>query len=126
MAGKLEKFQEQHSVSLRFVIGYSEDPAVMAKLQAEEERHGPVLRLGVLEKYRNLALKAVSYFEAALALLPEDSNSYILKVDDDVYFQPHRLPFAAAQWSAQGAQYTGCFMREKRVNLQRCPGSPSL
>ena len=121
MQGKLEEFQEQYSVSLRYVIGYSEDPMVMSKLEAEEERHGPLLRVRVLERYRNLALKAVRYFEAALRLLPEKSNSFILKVDDDVYFQPHRLPLAVEQWNAHGAHYTGCFMRDKRVNVQRCP-----
>jgi hypothetical protein len=119
MEESIVRFQEQHSVLLRYVIGHSADPRRMAKLRAEEDRHGLVLRVGVVEHYRNLALKVVRYYEAALRLLPEEANSYILKVDDDVFFLPQRLPLAIEQWRARAADYTGCFMREKRVNLQR-------
>lgn len=120
-AGSLLALQEEHGIVLRFVVGFAADPKRMEDLSEEEKQHGEMLRVGVLERYQNLALKVLRYFEAALGKF---AARYLLKVDDDVYLQPLRIPLAVSQWTSRGADYVGCFMDRKAINKRR-RGAPS-
>lgn len=46
---------------MRFVIGRSPDPAADAALAAEEEEHGDMLRLDLVEGYAGLPAKTLAF-----------------------------------------------------------------
>ncbi|KXZ43951.1 hypothetical protein GPECTOR_77g5 [Gonium pectorale] len=96
------------AVVVRFVAGFApRDPAAEAALSVEAEAHGDFMRLrGVEECYTCLPNKTRAFFVAALAAYP--SVRWVLKMDDDVFLIPQRLPPAAAQWERMGAGYIGC------------------
>mmetsp|Transcript_33313 Transcript_33313/g.83914 ORF Transcript_33313/g.83914 Transcript_33313/m.83914 type:complete len:394 (+) Transcript_33313:230-1411(+) len=113
----LAALQSRTGVALRFVVGAVESAAAEAALAAEADTHGALLRLPVLERYANLALKLVRFLEAGLARFP--GCGYLMKVDDDVYLVPQQLPPALGQWTAAAADLVGCFMPNKRVSQSR-------
>jgi hypothetical protein len=56
--------------------------------------------------YSCLTKKVLGFF---LAVHNEFTADWVVKVDDDVYMSPQRLPLAVQQWDQMGAGYVGCF-----------------
>jgi Galactosyltransferase len=62
-------------------------------------------RGAVQECYRCLPQKTLEFF---LRVDEKYDAEWIMKMDDDVYLAPLRLPLAAEQWARIGAEYIGC------------------
>mmetsp|Transcript_32938 Transcript_32938/g.85415 ORF Transcript_32938/g.85415 Transcript_32938/m.85415 type:complete len:404 (-) Transcript_32938:97-1308(-) len=108
----IRALQSERGVVVRFVMGFSGDEAENSLLAEEESLYGRMIRLDVREKYHNLVLKMRRYMAAVVATY---DFGYALKVDDDVYHNPFRLAYAAAEWAAAGADYVGCFLRDNGI-----------
>jgi galactosylxylosylprotein 3-beta-galactosyltransferase len=108
----LQQLQAQTGVVVRFVMGFSLIEEENNQLAEEEKTFGKMIRLDVREKYHNLVLKMRRYLQKMLELY---DFAFALKVDDDVYHNPHRLSHAAQEWKAGGADYVGCFRREGAI-----------
>eukprot|EP00873_Tetraselmis_striata_P025900 jgi/Tetstr1/446164/TSEL_003565.t1 len=105
----LRAFEEEHNVKMRFVVGRSTARGNASQvLQVEEEKFGEMVHVHVIEAYDNLKLKMMRFFTTLPRLF---SARYYLKVDDDIYFRPDRLPLAVEQWASRGADYVGCKRR---------------
>jgi len=106
------KLMEETGVVVRFVLGFSQDPAEAEVLNQEEEMYGGMIRLHVREKYHNLVLKMRRYMQKAEEMY---EFNYLLKVDDDVYHNPYRLSWVSDEWKKKGADYVGCFLQNNGV-----------
>ena len=105
---KDEAFQKKladHGIVVKFVMGHALDEASEEALVRESRIHGDLLRLDLKESYDNLAEKSHAFFKAVMASY---DPSYIIKVDDDVYFKLSRLPSIVQHWTSIGADYIGC------------------
>ena len=52
------------------------------------------------EQYNSLTNKTVAFLKLVTSLY---DPQYIVKVDDDVYLRPDRLPYAVKQWTTFGS-----------------------
>ena len=68
-------------------------------------RTPPSMGIQRQEDYLELSQKTLLFLRTVLKTY---NPKYILKVDDDVYIRPDRLPAAAAQWSSIHAGELGC------------------
>lgn len=71
-------------VEFRFVVGNSSKPQDQRALAEEQQRYGDLLRLPVVENYRNLTLKTLE-FQSHAGLRFGSAVDFIVKCDDDVY-----------------------------------------
>lgn len=101
----LETFEDDFNVKLRFVVGKTADGKVPHEIVEEEEEHGQLLHLDVIDEYDNRQLKMLRFFKTVPRLF---SARYFLKVDDDIYVRPDRVSYAVTQWTAANADYIGC------------------
>jgi hypothetical protein len=101
----------------RFVIGRSSSAAAEAELAAEEQLHGDFLRLPLVEAYNGLPNKTRTFFNAVGRAY---QAGWVVKLDDDVYLMPQRLPLVAQQWGRMGAGYVGCM---KHGDVWKKPGT---
>jgi Galactosyltransferase len=69
--------------------------------------------LTMQECYRCLPRKTTAFFLAVHAKYQAD---WVLKMDDDVYLTPPRLPLAMAQWDHMKVEYIGC-MKHGEVHM---------
>lgn len=102
----IRQLQVQTGVVVRFVMGFSLIEEENMKVAEEEKMFGNMIRLDVREKYHNVVLKTRRYLQKVLELYDFD---FAVKVDDDVYHNPHRLSHAAQEWKAGGVDFVGCF-----------------
>jgi hypothetical protein len=109
----IQQLQAQTGVVVRFVMGFSLNEEENLQLAEEEKTFGKMIRLDVREKYHNLVLKTRRYLQKMLELYDFD---FAVKVDDDVYHNPHRLYHAAQEWKAGGVDYVGCFRRNGAIH----------
>ena len=74
---------QQHNSKLRFVIGYPDDPNSARIVTNEEEQLGDVMRVDVVDRYKNLSLKSV----ASLRQVQRHFShfAFVLKQDDDAF-----------------------------------------
>ncbi|KAL6999277.1 Beta-1,3-galactosyltransferase 2 [Sarracenia purpurea var. burkii] len=81
---KRKKLEEEKGIIVRFVIGHSATSGGILDraIQAEDKKHGDLLRLEHVEGYLELSAKTKTYFTTAAALW--DAEFYV-KVDDDVH-----------------------------------------
>ncbi|GJT11603.1 probable beta-1,3-galactosyltransferase 2 [Tanacetum coccineum] len=81
---KLKKLEEEKGIVMRFVIGHSATSGGILDraIEAEEKKHGDILRLEHIEGYLELSAKTKKYFTTALAIWDAD---FYVKVDDDVH-----------------------------------------
>lgn len=75
--------------------------------------HGLPTKSAVQECYRCLPKKTTSFFVTVHEHYDAD---WVLKMDDDVYMAPARLPLAMEQWQYMGVEYIGC-MKHGDVHL---------
>ena len=59
----------------------------------------------VQECYSCLPDKTLAFL---LAVRRQYDAKWVIKIDDDVFLAPERLPHLLPQWSAVGAEYIGC------------------
>ncbi|GAB2274897.1 Probable beta-1,3-galactosyltransferase 3 [Dionaea muscipula] len=81
---KRKKLEEEKGIVVRFVIGHSTiTGGILDKaIDAENKRHGDILRLEHVEGYLELSAKTKAYFATAVSLWDAD---FYVKVDDDVH-----------------------------------------
>ncbi|GFZ03235.1 Galactosyltransferase family protein [Actinidia rufa] len=81
---KRKKLEEEKGIVIRFVIGHSATSGGIPDraIEAEDRKHGDLLRLDHVEGYHELSAKTKIYFATAVALWDAD---FYVKVDDDVH-----------------------------------------
>mmetsp|Transcript_40085 Transcript_40085/g.71947 ORF Transcript_40085/g.71947 Transcript_40085/m.71947 type:complete len:445 (-) Transcript_40085:100-1434(-) len=105
----LTAYEMTHNVKMRFVIGKENKTGLIPpEILEEEQQHGEFLHINVKEVYPNLKLKMMRYFTTVPKLF---NARYYLKVDDDTYFRPDRVPHAVPQWTAREGDFIGCSMK---------------
>lgn len=107
----LERLETETNMVMRFIIGQTQNDAQEAELMQESSKHGGFLRLDLQEQYNSLTNKTVAFLKLVTSLY---DPQYIVKVDDDVYLRPDRLPYAVKQWTTFGSDYVGC-MKTGRI-----------
>lgn len=104
-------------LDFRFVIGRADDGGAKKRrsdmvFKQEQEENLDLLLLDVLDNYRNLPKKTISFFQTALTL---GGHRFVLKMDDDLFLAPLHLAGAAHQWSNMQAGYIGCMHKPSIV-----------
>uniref|UniRef100_A0A061SA09 Hexosyltransferase n=1 Tax=Tetraselmis sp. GSL018 TaxID=582737 RepID=A0A061SA09_9CHLO len=108
----LEKFEEEKNVKLRFVVGKPKSGQLPDSVKAEEDTYGEFLHIDVIEEYDNLKLKILKYLRDTLSI---HRAEYYIKVDDDIYFRPDRVPLAVPQWKGDKKGFLGCFRKGSKM-----------
>ncbi|KAL7216285.1 hypothetical protein ACSBR1_028266 [Camellia fascicularis] len=104
---KRMKLEEEKGVIIRFVIGHSHTVGGILDraIEAEDKKHGDLLRLDHVEGYLELSAKTKSYFATAVALWDAD---FYVKVDDDVHVNIATLGETLARYRKKPRVYIGC------------------
>lgn len=79
----------RYNATLVFIMGTVQDPKLMQLLAQEFERYGDIVQEDFVDSYRNLTFKAVAGLKWAAAHCSQ--ADYILKSDDDILINFHRL-----------------------------------
>ncbi|KAL6535907.1 Beta-1,3-galactosyltransferase 2 [Orobanche hederae] len=114
---KRKKLESEKGIIVRFVIGHSVtlggilDRAV----EAEDKKHGDIMRLDHVEGYLELSAKTKTYFATAVSLWDAE---YYVKVDDDVHVNIATLGETLARHRKEPRVYVGC-MKSGPVLAQR-------
>ncbi|KZV56402.1 putative beta-1,3-galactosyltransferase 2-like [Dorcoceras hygrometricum] len=103
---KRKRLEEEKGIVIRFVIGHSATSGGILDraIEAEDKKHGDLLRLEHVEGYLELSAKTKTYFTTAVALWDAD---FYVKVDDDVHVNigKHRVislvKFACIRYARQ-------------------------
>lgn len=121
----LAKFEETHSIAMRFAVGDADASAPVgnitaqeaeAALQAEVDIYGGFMRMhGVTERYSNLPHKTRTFFASAARHPLLSRAQWLVKIDDDVY--------GASGRTMRRSPARGCQWRWARhaVHLPECP-----
>lgn len=80
---------QRYNASLVFIMGRVEDARLMQLVKMESERYGDIVQEDFLDSYRNLTYKAIAGLRWAATFCSE--AAYILKSDDDILVNIHRL-----------------------------------
>ncbi|CAN4103488.1 unnamed protein product [Withania somnifera] len=104
---KRKKLEEEKGIIMRFVIGHGATlGGILDKaIEAEDQKHGDVLRLDHVEGYLELSAKTKTYFATAVKLWDAE---YYVKVDDDVHVNIGTLAETLARHSKKSRVYIGC------------------
>ncbi|KAH7859642.1 hypothetical protein Vadar_003657 [Vaccinium darrowii] len=104
---KLKKLEEEKGIVIRFVIGHSASSGGILDrtIEAEDKKHGDLLRLEHVEGYLELSGKTKKYFATAVALW--DAEFYV-KVDDDVHVNIAALGSTLVRHRSKPRVYIGC------------------
>ncbi|MBA0676192.1 hypothetical protein Goari_017693 [Gossypium aridum] len=102
-----KKLEEEKGVVMRFVIGHSATSGGILDraVEAEDRKHGDILRLEHVEGYLELSAKTKTYFATAAALWDAD---FYVKVDDDVHVNIATLGATLARHRSKPRVYIGC------------------
>lgn len=104
---KRKKLEEEKGIIMRFVIGHGATlGGILDKaIEAEDQKHGDVLRLDHVEGYLELSAKTKTYFATAVKLWDAE---YYVKVDDDVHVNIGTLAETLARHRKKPRVYIGC------------------
>ncbi|GAV72911.1 Galactosyl_T domain-containing protein/DUF4094 domain-containing protein [Cephalotus follicularis] len=104
---KRRKLEEEKGIIVRFVIGHSATSGGILDraTEAEDKKHGDLLRLDHVEGYLELSAKTKIYFATAVALWDAD---FYVKVDDDVHVNIATLGATLARHRSKPRVYIGC------------------
>ncbi|XP_058220090.1 probable beta-1,3-galactosyltransferase 2 isoform X1 [Rhododendron vialii] len=104
---KLKKLEKEKGIVIRFVIGHSASSGGILDrtIEAEDKKHGDLLRLDHVEGYLELSGKTKKYFATAVALW--DAEFYV-KVDDDVHVNIATLGSTLVRHRLKPRVYIGC------------------
>ncbi|CAL8462361.1 g1894 [Coccomyxa elongata] len=113
----LKTLEDEKSVVIRFVVGYSEqkdDPDEL-RIQEEIKLYGDILRLDMVDTYADLSLKTLKMFTVLPAKYDAD---FYFKIDDDVAVNIDAMAAYLAAKRNQGNLYLGC-MKSGQVLTDR-------
>ncbi|KAA8526512.1 hypothetical protein F0562_008285 [Nyssa sinensis] len=104
---KRKKLEEEKGIIIRFVIGHSATLGGILDrtIEAEDKKHGDILRLDHVEGYLELSAKTKTYFATAVASWDAD---FYIKVDDDVHVNIATLGETLARHRKKPRVYIGC------------------
>ncbi|XP_062017862.1 probable beta-1,3-galactosyltransferase 2 isoform X1 [Rosa rugosa] len=104
---KRKKLEEEKGIVVRFVIGHSATSGGILDraVEAEDKRHGDIMRLDHVEGYLELSAKTKIFF--ATAVTSWDAEFYV-KVDDDVHVNIGTLGATLARHRSKPRVYIGC------------------
>ncbi|CAA3029525.1 probable beta-1,3-galactosyltransferase 2 isoform X1 [Olea europaea var. sylvestris] len=104
---KRRKLEEEKGIIVRFVIGHSATLGGILDraIEAENKKHGDILRLDHVEGYLELSAKTKTYFATAVALWDAE---YYVKVDDDVHVNIATLGETLVRHRKKPRVYIGC------------------
>ncbi|KAJ4730041.1 Hexosyltransferase [Melia azedarach] len=104
---KRKKLEEEKGIIVRFVIGHSATSGGILDraIEAEDRKHGDILRLDHVEGYLELSAKTKIYFATAVALWDAD---FYVKVDDDVHINIGTLGETLVRHRSKPRVYIGC------------------
>ncbi|CAL5402766.1 unnamed protein product [Camellia sinensis] len=104
---KRKKLEEEKGIIIRFVIGHSATSGGILDraIEAEEKKHGDILRLEHVEGYLELSAKTKIYFTTAVAQWDAD---FYVKVDDDVHVNIATLGATLMRHQSKPRVYIGC------------------
>ncbi|KAI3457345.1 hypothetical protein Pfo_014008 [Paulownia fortunei] len=114
---KRRKLELEKGIIVRFVIGHSATIGGILDraIEAEDQKHGDILRLDHVEGYLELSAKTKTYFATAVSLWDAE---YYVKVDDDVHVNIATLGETLARHRKKPRVYIGC-MKSGPVLSQR-------
>ncbi|KAK4577275.1 hypothetical protein RGQ29_027697 [Quercus rubra] len=104
---KRKKLEEEKGIIVRFVIGHSATSGGILDraVEAEDRKHGDLLRLDHVEGYLELSAKTKIYFATAVSLWDAD---FYIKVDDDVHVNIATLGETLVRHRSKPRVYIGC------------------
>ncbi|KAG9143731.1 hypothetical protein Leryth_026767 [Lithospermum erythrorhizon] len=104
---KRRKLEEEKGIIIRFVIGHSATYGGILDraIDAENKKHGDIMRLDHVEGYLELSAKTKTYFSTAVLLWDAE---YYVKVDDDVHVNIATLGETLARHRKKQRVYIGC------------------
>ncbi|XP_073308249.1 probable beta-1,3-galactosyltransferase 2 isoform X1 [Primulina huaijiensis] len=104
---KRKRLEKEKGIIIRFVIGHSATSGGILDraIEAEDKKHGDLLRLEHVEGYLELSAKTKTYFTTAIALWDAD---FYVKVDDDVHVNIATLGATLARHRSKPRVYIGC------------------
>ncbi|KAK6134729.1 hypothetical protein DH2020_031531 [Rehmannia glutinosa] len=114
---KRRKLESEKGIIVRFVIGHSATLGGILDraIEAEDQKHGDIMRLDHVEGYLELSAKTKTYFATAVSLWDAE---YYVKVDDDVHVNIATLGETLARHRKKPRVYIGC-MKSGPVLSQR-------
>ncbi|KAK6157300.1 hypothetical protein DH2020_011548 [Rehmannia glutinosa] len=122
---KRRKLESEKGIIVRFVIGHSQLGLMLHSatlggildraIEAEDQKHGDIMRLDHVEGYLELSAKTKTYFATAVSLWDAE---YYVKVDDDVHVNIATLGETLARHRKKPRVYIGC-MKSGPVLSQR-------
>ncbi|XP_058209690.1 probable beta-1,3-galactosyltransferase 2 isoform X1 [Rhododendron vialii] len=104
---KRMKLEEEKGIVVRFVIGHSATSGGILDraIEAEDKKHGDLLRLEHVEGYLELSAKTKIFFATAVSMWDAD---FYVKVDDDVHVNIATLGTTLARHRSKPLAYIGC------------------
>ncbi|CAK9139658.1 unnamed protein product [Ilex paraguariensis] len=104
---KRKRLEEEKGIIIRFVIGHSATSGSILDraIEAEDGKHGDLLRLEHVEGYLELSAKTKSFFTTAVALWDAD---FYVKVDDDIHVNIATLGATLGRHRSKPRVYIGC------------------
>ncbi|XP_074320256.1 putative beta-1,3-galactosyltransferase 2 [Silene latifolia] len=104
---KRKKLEEEKGIVMRFVIGHSATAGGILDraIEAEDQKHGDLLRLPHVEGYLELSAKTKIYFATAVSMWDAE---YYVKVDDDVHVNIGTLATTLIRHRSKPRIYIGC------------------
>ncbi|KAI8010974.1 putative beta-1,3-galactosyltransferase 2 [Camellia lanceoleosa] len=104
---KRKKLEEEKGIIIRFVIGHSATSGGILDraIEAEDRKHGDLMRLEHVEGYLELSAKTKMFFTTAVGLWDAD---FFVKVDDDVHVNIATLGATLARHRSKPRVYIGC------------------
>ncbi|CAA0816060.1 Probable beta-1-3-galactosyltransferase 2 [Striga hermonthica] len=114
---KRKKLEMEKGIVVRFVIGHSATLGGILDraIEAEDKKHGDIMRLDHVEGYLELSAKTRTYFATAVSSWDAE---YYVKVDDDVHVNIATLGETLARHRKSPRVYIGC-MKSGPVLSQR-------
>ncbi|WOL13004.1 putative beta-1,3-galactosyltransferase 2 isoform X1 [Canna indica] len=104
---KRKKLEEEKGIVIRFVIGHSvTSGGILDKaIEAEDRKHGDIMRLDHVEGYLELSAKTKIYFATVVSMWDAD---FYVKVDDDVHVNLATLGMTLSRHRSKPRIYIGC------------------
>ncbi|XP_021893822.1 probable beta-1,3-galactosyltransferase 2 isoform X2 [Carica papaya] len=104
---KRKKLEEEKGIIIRFVIGHSATSGGILDraVEAEDRKHGDIMKLDHVEGYLELSAKTKIYFATAVSLWDAD---FYVKVDDDVHVNIATLGETLVRHRSKPRVYIGC------------------
>lgn len=104
---KLKQLEKEKGIVIRFVIGrsFTAGGILDRAVEAENNQHHDILRLGHVEGYHELSAKTKQYFSTAIS---KWDAAFYIKVDDDVHVNLGALSAILASLRAKPRVYIGC------------------